>query len=628
MENKRTKTRISALAVALVMLLSLIPITAMAEEYGMQGPNHKLQMTEPSDIKVNSATDTAYDNTINTPIALTDGVASFAFKMDAFGGQINNATDKVAAMQGKVDNVVTVTDASGSAVSGSKLTVTAVDNDAKTFKLNVSGLKDGTSYILVFPSSFTTGGGNWNLNATIKFNFTTASSSIPYGMQGPNHKLQMTDPSDITVNSATDTAYDNTINTPIALTDGVASFAFKMDAFGGQINNATDKVAAMQGKVDNVVTVTDAGGSVVSGSKLTVTAVDNDAKTFKLDVSGLKDGTSYILVFPSSFTTGGGNWNLNATIKFNFTTAEAAHKHTEEAIPAKEATCTETGLTEGTKCSVCGEVIKAQETIPAKGHTEEAIPAKEATCTETGLTEGTKCSVCGEVIKAQEEVAALGHKEALVPGKDATCTDPGKTDAKVCERCGDTLEEAKEIPALGHDYKDGVCTRCGAEDPDYVKLNGLEKGKDGKWALYKDNVVQKDFTGLAKSSYTGNWYYVKNGYIDWNYTGFGQNVDTKKWYRVKDGRVDWDANSIYKKPETGDWYKCYEGRVTFNQTGVYKNENGWWYCKNSKVDFNFTGIASNKNGTWYIKNGCVDFYKNGTVTYNGITYIIKNGKAQ
>ena len=42
--------------------------------------------------------------------------------------------------------------------------------------------------------------------------------------------------------------------------------------------------------------------------------------------------------------------------------------HTEVIDPAKEATCTETGLTEGKHCSVCGEVIMEQEVVPMVPH--------------------------------------------------------------------------------------------------------------------------------------------------------------------------------------------------------------------------------------------------------------------
>ncbi len=52
-----------------------------------------------------------------------------------------------------------------------------------------------------------------------------------------------------------------------------------------------------------------------------------------------------------------------------------------------------------------------------------------ATCTEKGLTEGKKCSVCDEILVAQEEIAALGHTEETVTGKAATCTEK-KSEAK------------------------------------------------------------------------------------------------------------------------------------------------------------------------------------------------------
>ena len=74
-------------------------------------------------------------------------------------------------------------------------------------------------------------------------------------------------------------------------------------------------------------------------------------------------------------------------------------------MPGKEATCVEDGLTEGKRCSVCGIILEAQETIPAKGeHSVIEVEEKPATSTETGHTAGTKCSVCGKILSGCEEI--------------------------------------------------------------------------------------------------------------------------------------------------------------------------------------------------------------------------------
>lgn len=48
--------------------------------------------------------------------------------------------------------------------------------------------------------------------------------------------------------------------------------------------------------------------------------------------------------------------------------SSCGHEHVVEKIEKINATCTETGLTEGKICSTCGEILVAQKEIPAKGH--------------------------------------------------------------------------------------------------------------------------------------------------------------------------------------------------------------------------------------------------------------------
>ena len=135
---------------------------------------------------------------------------------------------------------------------------------------------------------------------------------------------------------------------------------------------------------------------------------------------------------------------------YSYTTPIEATGHTIVTDEAKEPTCTENGYTEGSHCSVCNEVIVAQEEIPATGHTEETIPGYPATCTENGLTDGIKCSVCGATIKEQEVIIAAGHTEETVPGYPATCTENGLTDGIKCSVCGATIKEQEVIIATGH----------------------------------------------------------------------------------------------------------------------------------------------------------------------------------
>ena len=126
------------------------------------------------------------------------------------------------------------------------------------------------------------------------------------------------------------------------------------------------------------------------------------------------------------------------TVLMLLVSCEIGNLHTHaygEWETIKEATCTEDG--QRVRCCSCGE--SETEVIYAKGHTEETVEGTPATCTESGLTEGKKCSVCGEVLVKQETVTALGHDFYY---HEQTDENGNEKSFVTCQRegCGETQE--------------------------------------------------------------------------------------------------------------------------------------------------------------------------------------------
>ena len=202
----------------------------------------------------------------------------------------------------------------------------------------------------------------------------------------------------------------------------------------------------------------------------------------------------------NNITIGDGNINLtSATIHYNFVPCtENQHNYYGEWKIIEEPTCTKAGLKQRT-CSFDGYVQK--EEIPAKGHTEVVINGYAATCEKSGLTDGKKCSACGEVLEAQKEIAKLGHsytKTVVEP----TCTEQGYTIYK-CETCGET-KKADFVNAKGHDFSNNAqfCLNgCGKVNPNYVApdTSTVQTGSCGDNVIYSLNTE----TGVLTISGTG-----------------------------------------------------------------------------------------------------------------------------
>ena len=304
----------------------------------------------------------------------------------------------------------------------------------------------------------------------------------------------------------------------------------------------------------------------------------------------------------------------------------------EETVTAqkivKDPTCTENGIITymaNFKNNAFKPQTKIVDDKKATGHKVVVDQAKEATCTEDGLTEGKHCSVCNEVIKKQEVIPSTGHKEVLDSAKEATCTNTGLTEGIHCSICNKIIKKQEIIPALGHDFKDGVCTRC------HNQLKGQWKQSGNKWWYqYEDGTYPKnEFITIDNKLYRFDQYgYMQTGWFKFNnedyyatssgeikaqWVGSGNN-----WYYVDaDGKMVTGFQTIsgakYYFANSGlmqtGWFKINGEDYYAASSGVIsaqwiKSGNNWYYVDaNGKMvtgDYKINEVVNrfDANGVW------------------------------
>ena len=256
---------------------------------------------------------------------------------------------------------------------------------------------------------------------------------------------------------------------------------FYVQADGDLTINGNGKLLAKDNGAEHVITLSAVDGAVVTinggdfvsegstavyatrGAKVnifggTYSAVAYNGQMFTLDVNEAEAVLGVINVYggtfhnfdPANHTTDGTYTNkvMDGYHSIKDGDNYVVSAHTEVVDAAVDATCTATGLTEGKHCSVCGEILVAQEEIALKAHTAEVVAGKPATCTETGLEDGSKCSVCGKVLVEQEVINALGHDFVAGEVVAPKCEEQGYT-IYDCSRC-DATENRDYVVATGH----------------------------------------------------------------------------------------------------------------------------------------------------------------------------------
>ncbi len=144
-------------------------------------------------------------------------------------------------------------------------------------------------------------------------------------------------------------------------------------------------------------------------------------------------------------------------------------------------------------CEVCGYETHAQ------AHEVEVIKGKPATCVDDGITDGEFCTVCGYVIKEQETIKATGvHTYA-----EGKYEKDAEEHWQICEVC------KQESEHVAHDYEDGVCTACEYEHTGHAPAAGAKytPTQEGHTYLcevchkvvFEDHTVGKEYKTNDKS---------------------------------------------------------------------------------------------------------------------------------
>lgn len=134
-------------------------------------------------------------------------------------------------------------------------------------------------------------------------------------------------------------------------------------------------------------------------------------------------------------------------------------------ITTLESTCSTFGSAHKT-CTVC-EIELEIKSLEKTSHVEQVVLGTSATCEETGLTDGIKCSKCQHVIKEQIFIDPIGHDYKITNTVSPT-TDADGYIEYTCNNCNDSYKKVLEV---GSGYDETSATIIILSDNDITVTN-------------------------------------------------------------------------------------------------------------------------------------------------------------
>lgn len=171
------------------------------------------------------------------------------------------------------------------------------------------------------------------------------------------------------------------------------------------------------------------------------------------------------------------------------------------------ATCTSNGIARYI-CKTCG--YGENHTITATGHKPEIRNKKEATCSSTGYTGDTYCSVCNKKLSSGETIAKKEHTWVKQDNIPATC-EKGGMEVEKCSVCGETKETQISDP-LGHDYgewkvtKEPTCTKYGTKKRICKRCNEYEIDVIDPTGHQHTKIINQKKATCEEKGYSGDLY--------------------------------------------------------------------------------------------------------------------------